>query len=168
MSTFRVRKNNTMNKNTSIHYGWLEPWDPDIIPDLQELIFQLTESREKAKRFTSSILRSMFHEQKTYVAIAIDEQSGKIIGMGTLIVHQTMAAKKAWIEDVVTHTCYRKKGIGHRIQAMLEQRARFVGADYIDLTSGTNRTDARRLYRSLGYEPRQSTLFRKKLSKSAS
>lgn len=141
------------------------PLDLAAISDLRELIFQLTGSKQKAENFSGKVLRSMLSgKQETHIAIATEnKRSRKIMAMGTLIVYQTMTAKKAWVEDVVVHKLYRHKGLGHKITVMLEQKARDLGADYIDLTSGQERTEARRLYQSLGYKPRKSTLFRKNL-----
>ena len=47
---------------------------------------------------------------------------------------------------------HRRRGLGARLVALVEDRARQLGADRIVLWSDTRFTDAHRLYERLGYE----------------
>lgn len=145
----------------SIRYDRLQPWNPDLVSDVQELVFQLTKSRKKARRVSGASLRALLYRQRIHIAIAVDKKSGKIVGMGTVLICSVLSGTKAWIEDVVVDQKHRRKGIGETLCRMLEQKAKDEGAEHINLTSGNNRIEAHRFYQALGYEPRSSTLFRK-------
>ena len=58
---------------------------------------------------------------------------------------------------------YRGKGIGHIMMEYAIQFAKDNHAQRMDLTSGNKREAAHRLYLSLGFEKRDTSVFRKEL-----
>jgi ribosomal protein S18 acetylase RimI-like enzyme len=70
---------------------------------------------------------------------------------------------RAWIEDVVVDGDARGNGVAAAlVQAALERSAE-LGARTVDLTSRPDREAANRLYRRLGFEIRQTNVYRRTL-----
>jgi len=91
------------------------------------------------------------------------DAQGEIIGALTLVVFRTPAGVHAWIEDVVVDEACRGRGIGEALTRAAMQRAAELGAQHIDLTSHPAREAANRLYLRLGFERRETNLYRFKL-----
>jgi len=71
---------------------------------------------------------------------------------------------RAWIEDVVVDEAGRGQGVGAAlVQAALERSAE-RGARTVDLTSRPSREAANRLYLRLGFETRDTNVYRKDLA----
>src|SRR3989337_3777493 len=93
--------------------------------------------------------------------IARDTDSGgRIVGSLTLVTFRIPTGVRAWIEDVVVDTAMRGKGIGELLTRAALERAAELGAKTVDLTSRPSREAANRLYRRVGFELRQTTLYR--------
>jgi ribosomal protein S18 acetylase RimI-like enzyme len=78
----------------------------------------------------------------------------------TRVFQKTPAGEKAWIEDVVVDSSARGKGIGEKLVRLAVAFALEKGITKIDLTSGSNRTDANKLYQKLGFEKRDTNVYR--------
>jgi ribosomal protein S18 acetylase RimI-like enzyme len=96
--------------------------------------------------------------------VARDEQhGGRITGTLTLIVFSTPTGTHSWIEDVVVDDAARGQGIGEALTRAAIQHAARLGAKAVDLTSRPARAAANRLYQRIGFEHRESNLYRLKL-----
>jgi GNAT superfamily N-acetyltransferase len=62
------------------------------------------------------------------------------------------AARRAQVESVRIASDRRGEGLGHRMFADVEARARAVGCRLIQLTMNAARTDSHRFYEGLGFE----------------
>jgi ribosomal protein S18 acetylase RimI-like enzyme len=88
---------------------------------------------------------------------------GSIVGMLTLITFEIPTGVRAWIEDVVVDSAARGAGVaGALVQAAVDHSAD-VGARTVDLTSRPEREAAHRLYLRMGFETRQTSVYRKTL-----
>jgi ribosomal protein S18 acetylase RimI-like enzyme len=67
---------------------------------------------------------------------------------------------RAWIEDVVVDDSVRGQGVGEALNRCALEMARLRGARTVDLTSRPSRDAANRLYRRLGFEPRETNVYR--------
>ena len=68
---------------------------------------------------------------------------------------------RAWIEDVVVDSeVTAARGSGSCSSGLLWSAPRRSGARTVDLTSRPSRADANRLYMSLGFEPRETNVYR--------
>lgn len=90
----------------------------------------------------------------------IDE---RIVGMVILVEFMTPTGWKARIEDVVVLPEYMGKGIATALMNSATDASRNGVATNLDLTSRPSRTAAHRLYKKLGFEERQTTVYRYKL-----
>jgi ribosomal protein S18 acetylase RimI-like enzyme len=69
-------------------------------------------------------------------------------------------AVRAWIEDVVVDDAARGRGVGEALNRHALDRARQAGATTVDLTSRPSRQAANRLYQRLGFQARDTNVYR--------
>jgi ribosomal protein S18 acetylase RimI-like enzyme len=92
-----------------------------------------------------------------YVATADD---GTIVGVSTLAVFRIPTALRAWIEDVVVDESARGSGAGSALTAAMVDRARELGCTTVDLTSRPDREAANAMYQKLGFQRRDTNVYR--------
>lgn len=85
---------------------------------------------------------------------------GTIVGALTLVMFPIPTGLRAWIEDVVVDETARGQGIGAALTVEAVRLARADGARTIDLTSRPSRQAANRLYERLGFQLRDSRVYR--------
>ena len=96
--------------------------------------------------------------------IARDERDqDRIVGSLTLAMFRIPTGYRAWIEDVVVDTAVRGRGIGDKLNRVALDKARDAGANTVDLTSRPSREAANRLYKRIGFEQRETNVYRFKL-----
>lgn len=85
---------------------------------------------------------------------------GRVVGSLTLVIFEIPTGVRAWIEDVVVDEAARGHGVGEALNRAALERARARGAKTVDLTSRPSREAANRLYRRLGFVPRETNVYR--------
>ena len=90
----------------------------------------------------------------------IAEYQNRIVGMLTLATYPVPTADRYWIEDVVIDKSVRGKGFGREIINYAIEFARQQGAGSVNLTSRPFRTEANRLYKSIGFTLRETNAYR--------
>ncbi len=89
---------------------------------------------------------------------------GEIIGMLTLATYRIPTGLNAVIEDVVVDDTVRGRGTGAAlVQAALDEAAR-RRARHVDLTSRPSREAANRLYQKMGFDVRDTNVYRRPMS----
>ena len=112
-------------------------------------------SREALRRVAGS-------ETGALLAAVVGE---RIVGVLTLAWYDAPSGRKAWIEDVVVDDAARGCGAGDAlVRAAVEHAAR-IGAGKVMLTSNPAREAARALYRKVGFEEVETTVFAFKTDK---
>jgi ribosomal protein S18 acetylase RimI-like enzyme len=96
------------------------------------------------------------------VLLARDE--GQIIGTLTLAMFPIPTGVRAWIEDVIVDEAARGKQVGEALTLAALSLARRAGARTVDLTTRPSRVAAGRLYERVGFERRDSRLYRYNLT----
>jgi ribosomal protein S18 acetylase RimI-like enzyme len=86
--------------------------------------------------------------------------TGQIVGSLTLALFRIPTGLRAWIEDVVVDDAARGKGAGEALSRAAIARAKAAGAVSIDLTSRPTREAANRLYQRIGFELRETNVYR--------
>ena len=86
--------------------------------------------------------------------------AGDIVGTLTLVVFRIPTGVRAVIEDVVVDDAARGRGVGEALTYAAIDRARAAGARTVDLTSRPAREAANRLYQRLGFELRETNVYR--------
>jgi ribosomal protein S18 acetylase RimI-like enzyme len=87
-------------------------------------------------------------------------QGGDIVGTTTLVLFRIPTGMRAWIEDVVVAESARGAGVGEALTLAALERAADAGARTVDLTSRPSRGAANRLYTRLGFELRETNVYR--------
>lgn len=85
---------------------------------------------------------------------------GEIVGTLTLAMFRTPTALKAWIEDVVVDDAARGHGVGDQLSREALATALQRGAKSVSLTSRPSREAANRLYQRIGFELRDTNVYR--------
>lgn len=92
-----------------------------------------------------------------------DGGAERIVGMLTLVTFRLPTGVRAWIEDVVVDGGSRGRGVGEALTQAAIEHASARGAQTVDLTSRPSREAANRLYRRIGFEPRETNVYRFRL-----
>lgn len=88
---------------------------------------------------------------------------GPIVGTLTLAIFAIPTGIRAWIEDVIVDESVRGQGGGEALSLFALDLARAAGARTVELTSRASREAANRLYRRIGFELRDTNIYRYKL-----
>ena len=134
----------------------VENVDEKLVAAYQKLIPQLSSSSSPP---SETELTSIVNSDSAIVLIA-EEDTGDIVGSMTLIIFRIPTGIRAWIEDVVVDDAARGKGVGKALNEYAIEIAEPAGTKTIDLTSRPSREVANRLYQKLGFEPRQTNVYR--------
>ena len=90
-----------------------------------------------------------------------DRPGGRVVGMLTLAIFLVPTGLRAWIEDVVVDERLRGAGVASELIRAAVDHAERQGARTVDLTSRPAREAANRLYVRLGFERRDTNVYRK-------
>jgi ribosomal protein S18 acetylase RimI-like enzyme len=93
-------------------------------------------------------------------ALLIARDEGQIVGTLTLALFKIPTGTRAWVEDVVVDQAARGRGIGQALTLEAIRVARASGAKTIDLTSRASREAAGRLYEKMGFQQRDTRVYR--------
>jgi ribosomal protein S18 acetylase RimI-like enzyme len=129
---------------------------PAIVEAVERLVPQLSSSSPPP---TVEQLGEVVSSPATDLFVAIDDD-GEIVGMSTLAVFRIPTGLRAWIEDVVVDGAARGRGVGEALTRAMLDRARELGCRTVDLTSRPSREAANRLYQRLGFERRETNVYR--------
>jgi ribosomal protein S18 acetylase RimI-like enzyme len=130
--------------------------DEELVEAFGRLIPQLSTSSPPP---TADDLRTAVDDPGTFVLVARDDD-GHIVGSLTLVVFRIPTGARAWIEDVVVDDAARGQGVGEALNRHALDVARDNGAKTVDLTSRPSREAANRLYRRIGFQPRETNVYR--------
>ena len=92
--------------------------------------------------------------------VLLARSAGTITGTLTLVMFPLPSGLRAWIEDVVVDESARGQGTGEVLTREALRIAGEAGARTVDLTSRPSREAAGRLYERIGFEIRESRLYR--------
>ena len=130
---------------------------PALIEAFNRLVPQLSKSNLPP---TAAELALIVESPASILLIAVDPADEAILGSMTLAWFRIPTGVRAWIEDVVVDEAARGRGVGEALNRAALERARLLGAKTVDLTSRPSREAANRLYQRLGFEPRETNVYR--------
>ncbi len=134
--------------------------DDELVVAFERLTPQLSSSSPAPG---ADELAAIVASPATVLFIARDVDTGQIVGSLTLALFRIPTGMRAWIEDVVVDEAARGKGVGNALNQAALDRARAEGAKTVDLTSRPSRDVANRLYKRIGFEQRETNVYRYKL-----
>jgi ribosomal protein S18 acetylase RimI-like enzyme len=85
---------------------------------------------------------------------------GPIVGSATLGLFQSPTGVHGWIEDVVVDQAARRQGLGKALTRACLEKARELGLKEVNLTSRPAREAANRLYQEMGFQQRETNVYR--------
>jgi ribosomal protein S18 acetylase RimI-like enzyme len=138
---------------------------PELVDAFARLIPQLSRSSPPP---TKAEVAEMVHAPGTHVLVARlasdGETVGDVVGTLTLVLFRIPTGIRAWIEDVVVDESARGRGVGDALTGLALDIAGEAGAKTVELTSRPSREAANRLYQRLGFEARDTNVYRYTLS----
>lgn len=127
---------------------------PSELEQIETLLPQLSTSA----RFDSERVLSLLEARNAHLFLA--RESGRIVGMATLVTAPLVTGWHGSIEDVVVDQSTRGRGIARLLlEAIIEESER-RGLSKLDLTSRPSRESALRLYESVGFVRRDTNVLR--------
>lgn len=136
----------------------ISQFDAALISPINDMLAQLT-GREIA--FGEQELRAIIENPASQLFILRADE--KAIGMLTLGRYASPTGVKVWVEDVVVMNEYRGAGLGRRL---VNHAIEYCKANYapctLMLTSNPARVAANELYRTSGFEPKQTNVYKMK------
>ena len=130
-----------------------------VVRDLNSLIAQLRQKSETAGTLTE--LEKIVASED--IAVITAEDGGRIIGVAFLFFAQKMGKRIAFVEDVVVDEAHRGQGIGENIMAEVVSLARRNKTTYVTFTSRPEREAANKFYQKIGFELRETNVYRMNL-----
>jgi|ERR1700677_3869464 ribosomal protein S18 acetylase RimI-like enzyme len=127
----------------------------ELVESLNRLVPQLSTSAEP---LTMEDVERMVGSD--VVTLFVARHDGRVVGTLTLAVFAIPTGWRAWIEDVVVDETARGLGVGERLTMTAVDEARRRGVRSVDLTSRPAREAANALYQKLGFERRETNLYR--------
>ena len=139
----------------SVEITVAESASPELRDALNRLVPQLSSSA-KALSDADVVRMTADHDVVLFVA----KYDDVIVGTLTLVVFTIPSGQRAWIEDVIVDGDVRGLGIGAALTKAAIEEGRRRGVRTIDLTSRPSREAANALYQKLGFEIRDTNVYR--------
>jgi ribosomal protein S18 acetylase RimI-like enzyme len=143
----------------SISYTiWHGPVTDELVAAFEHLTPFLSRSNPApARERIAEIVESPATDQ----FVARDEDDGgRIVGVATLAVFRIPTGLRAWVEDVIADPETTGRGVGTGLTEAMIDRARELGCITVDLTSRPSREKANHLYKKVGFEQRDTNVYR--------
>ncbi len=135
----------------------LTEMQPGYLENINNLLSQLSDS---VHTITEEELDTLLSSSQSHLYVL--ESDGQFIGMTTLCLYQCPTGWKAWIEDVVVDQNHRGKGYGKLMVRKAMEECKNRGNVTLMLTSRPSRIVANQLYQSLGFEKRETNVYKMK------
>jgi len=131
---------------------------PALVEAFARLIPQLSSSNPPP---SAAELAAIVASKASVLLLAVDRDADdRIVGSLTLAWFRIPTGVRAWIEDVVVDGDARGQGVGEQLNRQALGVARVLGARTVDLTSRPSREAANRLYQRIGFEARDTAVYR--------
>lgn len=98
-------------------------------------------------------------EASTLLVARDPDEHGVVAGILCLTIYRVPTGLRSIIEDVIVDQTMRRRGIGEALVEKAIELARAAGAEGVSLTSNPKREAANQLYRSMGFELRQTNSY---------
>lgn len=142
----------------SLRFSRLKIITPSDAARLKELAYLL----DKGASFNVRLLRRSVRDGVTRIFVLRREE--RIAASATAVVFSTPTGRHCRIEDVVVDGTLRGLGLGREIMTRTLAALAKEGIEDVELTSRPSRLAAQALYRSLGFEKRETDVFKLQLN----
>lgn len=130
------------------------------VKTVQGLLNQLTSSPIS---FTKEKLQTIIDNKDSHLYFF--QKGEQVYGMITTGSYEAPTGRKTWIEDVVVDEKFRGAGLGRKmLQEMLDKLSLEENTTLM-LTSNPKRIAANALYKSLGFTPKETNVYKMEIKK---
>jgi GNAT superfamily N-acetyltransferase len=125
---------------------------------MQHFLDQLTTN---PMTLTEDMCRQLFESENSHLFFLMKDE--QIAGMLTVGIYHSPTGGKAWIEDVVVDESFRGQGLSKLLVAHAIEFTKSMGIPSLMLTSNSKRIAANKLYQAMGFERKETNVYRMKL-----
>lgn len=126
-----------------------------FVEPINRLLAQLSSS---GRCLTHGQLQALVDSPASHLFLA--RYDGAVVAMLTLGEYLAPTGRKMWIEDVVVDAAVRGRAFGRAMVEFAKEYARGLGVGTLMLTSRPSRVAANALYRSCGFEQRETNVYK--------
>lgn len=130
---------------------------PEVVDAITRLLPLLSSS---APPPTPQQIEEIVSSPATTLFLARDGEGGPIVGTLTLALFRIPSGLRAWIEDVIVSDEVRGRRCGEELTQVALDAAARAGARTVELTSRPSRQAANRLYQRMGFQIRETNVYR--------
>ncbi len=128
---------------------------PDLVETVGRILPQLSSSSPAPT--VAEIAEIIASSASDLLVARLD---GRIVGTLTLVIFRIPTGMRAWIEDVVVDEAARGHGVGEALNRFALNVAKQRGCKTVDLTSRPSREAANHMYRRIGFQARETNVYR--------
>ena len=125
---------------------------------MQRFLDQLTTN---PMTLTEAMFRQLLDSDNSHLFFLVKDE--QIAGMLTVGIYHSPTGGKAWIEDVVVDEAFRGQGLSKLLVAHAIEFTKSMGIPSLMLTSNSKRIAANKLYQTMGFERKETNVYRMKL-----
>ncbi len=125
---------------------------------MQRFLDQLTTN---PMTLTEAMFRQLLDSDNSHLFFLVKDE--QIAGMLTVGIYHSPTGGKAWIEDVVVDEAFRGQGLSKLLVAHAIEFTKSQGIPSLMLTSNPKRIAANKLYQAMGFERKETNVYRMKL-----
>ena len=124
---------------------------------MQRFLDQLTSN---PMTLTEEIFNQLIASSNSHLFFLLKEE--QIAGMLTVGIYYSPTGGKAWIEDVVVDESFRGQGLSKLLVAHAIEFVKAKQVPSLMLTSNPKRIAANKLYQAMGFERKETNIYRMK------
>ena len=124
---------------------------------MQRFLDQLTSN---PMTLTEEIFNQLIASSNSHLFFLLKEE--QIAGMLTVGIYYSPTGGKAWIEDVVVDESFRGQGLSKLLVAHAVEFVKGKQVPSLMLTSNPKRIAANKLYQAMGFERKETNVYRMK------
>ena len=135
----------------------IKTYSPEYHEAMQRFLDQLTTS---PMVLTESMFHQLLDSENSHLFFIMKEE--QIAGMLTVGIYYSPTGGKAWIEDVVVDETFRGQGLSKVLVAHAIEFVKSQQIPLLMLTSNPKRIAANKLYQAMGFERKETNVYRMK------
>ena len=135
----------------------IESYSAEYHEAMQRFLDQLTTN---PMTLTESMFRQLVESTNSHLFFLMKDQA--IAGMLTVGIYYSPTGGKAWIEDVVVDEAFRGQGLSKLLVAHAIEFTKSQQVPSLMLTSNPKRIAANKLYQKMGFERKETNVYRMK------
>ena len=135
----------------------IKTYSPEYHEAMQRFLNQLT---TEPMVLTESMFHQLLDSENSHLFFIIKDE--QIAGMLTVGIYHSPTGGKAWIEDVVVDATFRGQGLSKVLVAHAIEFVKSQQIPLLMLTSNPKRIAANKLYQAMGFERKETNVYRMK------